>query len=92
VKTVTVTEAKKHLGSYLKQAAAGANIGIISGAHIIALRPVAVTSLDCDEHSDPDLAQLTPEQQDRLYARLKKERKEAKRRRKELLAGAGPAP
>lgn len=87
MKTVTVTEAKKHLGSYLKQAAAGANIGIISGAHIIALRPVEVTSLDFDEHGDPDLDKLTPEQRDQLYDRLKKERKEAKRRRKELLAG-----
>ena len=85
VKTVTITEAKKHLGAFLKEAIGGANIGIISGHHIVALRPVEVTSLDSDETGDPDLAKLTAEQRDHLYARLKKERKEAKRRRKELL-------
>lgn len=87
MRTVTITEAKKHLGACLKDAVAGINIGIISGNRIVALRPVEVTSLDCDEAGDPDLGQLTAEQRDRLYARLKKERKEAKRRRKELLAG-----
>jgi len=93
MKTVTITEAKKHLGSYLKQAAAGTNIGIICGHHIIALRAVEVTSVDFEEVGDPELtAKLTPEQRDSLYAQLKKERKEAKRRRKALLAGAGPAP
>jgi antitoxin (DNA-binding transcriptional repressor) of toxin-antitoxin stability system len=93
VKTVTITEAKKHLGAYLKQATAGTNIGIICGHHIIALRPVEVTSVDFEEVGDPELtAKLTPEQRDLLYAQLKKERKEAKRRRKELLSGAEPAP
>jgi antitoxin (DNA-binding transcriptional repressor) of toxin-antitoxin stability system len=93
VKTVTITEAKKHLGAYLKQATAGANIGIICGHHIIALRPVEVTSVDFEEVGDPELtAKLTPEQRDLLYAQLKKERKEAKRRRKELLSGTEPAP
>ena len=85
MKTITITDAKKHLGACLKDAVGGANIGIICGARIVALRPVEITSLDVDEAGDPDLDQLTPEQRDRLYARLKKERKEAKRRRKELL-------
>lgn len=85
--TVTITEAKRHLGSYLKRAVEGANIGVVCGNRIVALRPVEVTSLDADEAGDPDLvAKLTAEQRDALYARLKKERKEAKRRRKELLA------
>lgn len=89
MKTVTITEAKKHLGTYLKEAADGANIGIVCGARIVALRPVEVTSLDFEEAGDPDVAaRLTPEQRERLYAQLKKERKEAKRRRKEILAGA----
>ncbi len=90
MKTVTITEAKKHLGAFLKEAVAGHNLGIICGNRIVALRPVAVTSLDVDETGDPDLAKLTPEQRDRLHAQLKKERKEAKRRRKELLSGAAP--
>ncbi len=86
MKTVTITEAKKHLGSYLKAALAGSNIGIVCGAQIVALRPVEVTSIDFEDAGDPDIsAKLTPEQRDRLYEQLKKERKEAKRRRRELL-------
>ena len=50
---------------------------------------MGVTSLDLEEAGDPEVTdQLTAEQKDRLYAQLKKERKEAKRRRKELLATA----
>jgi antitoxin (DNA-binding transcriptional repressor) of toxin-antitoxin stability system len=92
VKTVTITEAKKHLGAYLKAAAAGQNIGIISGHRIIALRPVEVTSLDLEKAGDPEVTgQLTVEQREALYAHLKKERKAAKRRRKELLQGPATA-
>jgi hypothetical protein len=92
VKTVTITEAKKHLGAHLKDAVAGQNIGIICGNRIVALRPVEVTSLDLEEAGDPEvMSKLTAEQKDRLYAQLKKERKEAKRRRKELLSGGAPA-
>ncbi len=91
MKTVTITEAKKHLGAYLKEAVEGGNVGIICGHHIVALRPVAVTSIDFEQTGDPDVAKLTAEQRDVLYARLKQERKEAKRRRKELLAGAPDA-
>ena len=92
MKTVTITEAKKHLGAHLKDAVAGQNIGIICGNRIVALRPVEVTSLDLEQAGDPAaMAQLTAEQKDRLYAQLKKERKEAKRRRKELLSGGAPA-
>ncbi|MBE2181330.1 MAG: hypothetical protein IAE97_12755 [Chthoniobacterales bacterium] len=88
MKTVTITEAKKHLGAYLKEAVAGTNLGIICGNRIVALRPVEVTSIDFEDAGDPDLAaKLTAEQRDRLYSQLKKERKEAKRRRKELLGG-----
>ena len=86
MKTVTITEAKKHLGAHLKDAVAGQNIGIICGNRIVALRPVEVTSLDLEEAGDPEITgQLNAEQKDRLYAQLKKERKEAKRRRKESL-------
>ena len=92
VKTVTITEAKTHLGAHLKDAVAGRNIGIICGNRIVALRPVEVTSLDLEEAGDPEVTgKLTAEQKDRLFAQLKKERKEAKRRRKELLSGSAPA-
>lgn len=92
VKTVTITEAKKHLGAYLKDAVAGQNIGIICGHRIVALRTVEVTSLDLEEVGDPEVTgKLTAEQKDLLYAQLKKERKEAKRRRKELLSGHASA-
>jgi hypothetical protein len=90
VRTFTITEAKKHLGAFLKDAVAGQNIGIICGSRIVALRPVEVTSLDIDEAGDPEVSQLTAEQRDRLYAQLKKERKEAKRRRRELLGQTLP--
>jgi len=51
-----------------------------------------VTSLDLEEAGDPEITgKLTAEQKDRLYAQLKKERKEAKRRRKELLSGHASA-
>jgi len=55
VKTVTITEAKKHLGSYLKAALAGSNVGIVCGAQIVALRPVEVTSIDFEDAGDPDI-------------------------------------
>ncbi len=44
--TLTVTEARKNLSSWLRRAKAGEDIGIIDGNRIIALRPVEVTSLD----------------------------------------------
>lgn len=87
MKTVTITEAKKHLGAYLKDAIAGTDTGIVCGNRIVALRPVEVVPVETRDA--PGLAAgLTPEQRDLLYAQLKKERKEAKRRRKELLGGA----
>ena len=46
MQTLTITDAKKNLGRWLQAAAKGADIGIISGADIIALRKVAVESTD----------------------------------------------
>ncbi|NLT71640.1 MAG: hypothetical protein GXX91_13240 [Verrucomicrobiaceae bacterium] len=42
MKTITITEAKRSLGRYLKRAAEGEDIGILSGADIILLRKVEV--------------------------------------------------
>jgi len=46
MKTITVTEAKRSLGQYLKRAAAGEDIGIVTGADIISLRKVEVVPMD----------------------------------------------
>jgi antitoxin (DNA-binding transcriptional repressor) of toxin-antitoxin stability system len=46
MKTLTITDAKKNLGQWLAAAARGEDIGIISGADIIALRKVKVESTD----------------------------------------------
>jgi prevent-host-death family protein len=46
MKIVTITEAKRSLGHYLKRAAAGEDIGIVSGAEIISLRKVEVEAVD----------------------------------------------
>lgn len=46
MKTLTITDAKKNLGRWLAAAARGEDIGIVSGADIIALRKVEVESTD----------------------------------------------
>jgi hypothetical protein len=46
MKTLTITDAKKNLGKWLQAAAAGEDIGIISGADVIALRKVEVEAAD----------------------------------------------
>jgi antitoxin (DNA-binding transcriptional repressor) of toxin-antitoxin stability system len=46
MKTLTITNAKKNLGQWLAAAARGEDIGIVSGADIIALRKVEVESTD----------------------------------------------
>lgn len=46
MQTLTITDAKKNLGRLLQAAARGKDIGIISGADIIALRKVEVESTD----------------------------------------------
>ena len=46
MKTLTITDAKKNLGRLLSEAARGEDIGIVSGADIIALRKVEVESTD----------------------------------------------
>jgi antitoxin (DNA-binding transcriptional repressor) of toxin-antitoxin stability system len=50
MKTLTITSAKKNLGRWLQAAARGEDIGIISGADVIALRKVAVESADYALH------------------------------------------
>lgn len=49
MKMITITEAKRSLGRYLKLAAAGEEIGIVSGSDIISLRKVQVAALKSDQ-------------------------------------------
>ena len=44
--TLTITDAKKNLGKWLRIAANGGEVAIISGAEIIALRKVPVQAAD----------------------------------------------
>jgi len=75
MKTLTITNAKKNLGRWLAAAARGEDIGIVSGADIIALRKVEVESTDYAQREYG----VTPEQLehferavDTRYARAKR--------------------
>ena len=46
MKTLTITDAKRNLSKWLQAAARGEEIGIISGADVIALRKVPVEPAD----------------------------------------------
>jgi antitoxin (DNA-binding transcriptional repressor) of toxin-antitoxin stability system len=46
VTTLTITNAKKNLGKWLSAAVNGQEIGIVSGATIVALRPVEIEPAD----------------------------------------------
>ena len=48
MKTLTITDAKKNLGAWLKAASRGEEIAILSGPDIIALRKVEVEAVDCN--------------------------------------------
>lgn len=82
MKTLTITDAKKNLGRWLQAAAHGEDIGVISGADIIALRKVEVTPV-VDEYayamheygvSGEDMKRVE-KAVDRRYDRLKRHRK-----------------
>ena len=49
MKTLTITSARQNLGAWLARAARGEEIGIISGAQVIALRPVEIAAADYAE-------------------------------------------
>jgi antitoxin (DNA-binding transcriptional repressor) of toxin-antitoxin stability system len=46
MKTLTITEAKKNLGKWLKAAVNGDEVAIINGATCVALRPVQIEAAD----------------------------------------------
>ncbi|MBI5766464.1 MAG: hypothetical protein HZA93_01625 [Verrucomicrobia bacterium] len=49
MKTLTITTARQNLGAWLARAAGGEEIGIVCGAQVIALRPVAIHAADYAE-------------------------------------------
>ena len=49
MKSLTITSARQNLGAWLARAGRGEEIGIISGAQVIALRPVAIAAADYAE-------------------------------------------
>lgn len=75
MKTLTITDAKKNLGRWLAAAASGEDIGIISGAEIIALRKVTVESTDYAQReygATPDEVSVLEQATDRRYRKLKR--------------------
>lgn len=75
MKTLTITEAKKNLGHWLSAAASGDDIGIISGADIIALRKVQVESTDLVQReygATPEQVTALQEAVDQRYRRLRR--------------------
>jgi antitoxin (DNA-binding transcriptional repressor) of toxin-antitoxin stability system len=74
MKTLTITDAKKNLGRWLDAAARGEDVGIICGAHVIALRKVEVESTDYAQRYG-----ATPEQLARFEKATEKEYQRLKR-------------
>ena len=75
MKTLTITDAKKNLGAWLKAAAEGADIGIISGADVIALRKVEVESTDYAQReygATPEQVAALAQATDERYQKLKR--------------------
>ena len=75
MKTLTITEAKKNLGRWLSAAARGNDIGIISGADVIALRKVQVESTDLAQReygATPEQVAALQQAVDQRYRRLRR--------------------
>lgn len=89
MQTLTITTAKKNLGRWLLEAAQGKDIGIISGADIIALRKVQVESTDYAQReygvTDEQLATLA-QATDKRFQKLKRAGKLTITTRQELKA------
>ncbi len=69
MKTLTVTEARKNLSSWIRRAGAGEEIAIIDGARIYAIRPVNVIAADYALHEYG----ATPAEVDAAVARTRRE-------------------
>ena len=76
MKTLTITEARANLSAVLDRATHGEDIGIISGSHVVQLRPVSVVAWD--EGYLYQEYQLMPEEWDGFKKRMRERRKKAK--------------
>ena len=75
MKTLTITAAKRNLGRWLAAAVNGEDIGIVSGADIIALRKVEVESADYVQReygATPDQVSALDRETERRYRRLRR--------------------
>jgi antitoxin (DNA-binding transcriptional repressor) of toxin-antitoxin stability system len=75
MKTLTITDAKKNLGQWLAAAARGEDVGIVSGADIIALRKVEVESADYAQQeygATPEQVAAFEKAVDKRYRQLKR--------------------
>jgi antitoxin (DNA-binding transcriptional repressor) of toxin-antitoxin stability system len=82
MKTLTITDAKKNLGRWLKAAAEGEDVAIVCGADIIALRKIEVQPV---EEVTPYAVReygVTEEEMKRLGKRLDKRYRALKRKGK----------
>ncbi|MEA3210280.1 MAG: hypothetical protein QOE70_3337 [Chthoniobacter sp.] len=68
MKTLTITDAKKNLGKWLNAAVRGEQVGIVSGATIVALQPVQVRAV-----SPIEIRELNYEYAAKEYGVTKKE-------------------
>lgn len=78
MRTLTITDAKKNLGRWLAAAARGEDVGIVSGASIIALRKVEVESTDYAQREygvTADQVASLEAATERRYRQLKRGRK-----------------
>jgi len=78
MKTLTITDAKKNLGKWLAAAARGADIGIVCGADIIALRKVDVESTDYAQREygvTPEQVEELEKATDSRYQQLRRSKK-----------------
>jgi antitoxin (DNA-binding transcriptional repressor) of toxin-antitoxin stability system len=78
MRTLTITDAKKNLGRWLAAAARGEDIGIVSGADIIALRKVDVESTDYAQReygATPEQVTALERATEQRYRRLKRGKK-----------------
>lgn len=78
MRTLTITDAKKNLGRLLEAAARGEDIGIVCGAHIVALRKVEIESTDYAQReygAVPDQVAALEKATEQRYRRLKRGKK-----------------
>ena len=75
MKTLTITDAKKNLGRWLLAAARGEDVGIVSGADIIALRKVEIESTDYafrEYGATPDELEAFEKSAEQRYRKMKR--------------------